>query len=98
MLLDFTRLPEHEIHRVMLQTIVPRPIAWMLSDNGDGGYNLAPFSYFSGITSEPPLSMISAGRKADGSRKDTWRNIEERADFVVHIASPPLAKTPWLVQ
>lgn len=69
----------------MIQTIVPRPIAWVLSDNGDGSYNLAPFSYFNGVSSDPPVLMISVGRKADGAPKDTWRNIEERSEFVVHI-------------
>jgi len=85
--LSFTELSPRQIYRLMTQTIVPRPIAWVLSDNGDGGFNLAPFSYFNGICSTPPLCMISVGHKRDGSKKDTWRNIEERADYVLHITS-----------
>lgn len=85
MLIDLTQTSPQRVYHLMIQTIVPRPIAWVLSDSGDGGYNLAPFSYFNGISSDPPVLMISVGRKADGSRKDTWRNIDERSEFVLHI-------------
>lgn len=70
----------------MIQCIVPRPIAWVLSDNGDQSLNLAPFSYFSGVSSKPPIISLSVGKKRSGEKKDTWRNIEERNHFVVHIA------------
>ena len=70
----------------MTQTLVPRPVAWVLSDNGDGGYNLAPFSYFNAVCSEPPLVMLSVGEKPDGAVKDTAVNIAARGRFVVHIA------------
>jgi flavin reductase (DIM6/NTAB) family NADH-FMN oxidoreductase RutF len=75
----------------MIQSIVPRPIAWVLSDNGDGTLNLAPFSYFNAVCSDPPLLMLSIGRKADGSDKDTARNIVQRKHFVVHIPHRTLA-------
>lgn len=71
----------------MIQCIVPRPIAWVLSDNGNQSYNLAPFSYFNGVSSKPPIISISIGKKGDGSKKDTWKNIEEREHFVVHLAN-----------
>lgn len=71
---------------LLIATVIPRPIAWVLSDNG-GSYNLAPFSFFNAITSDPPILMISAGWKDDSIRKDTWVNIQERSDFVVHIPS-----------
>jgi flavin reductase (DIM6/NTAB) family NADH-FMN oxidoreductase RutF len=75
----------------MIQVIVPRPVAWVLSDSGQQRWNLAPFSYFNGIASRPPLCMLSIGHKPDGARKDTWVNIDEREEFVVHIASPAMA-------
>ena len=84
---DFQDLTQGQIYHLMIQTIVPRPIAWVLSDSGGGSWNLAPFSYFNGISSAPPLCMLSIGHKKDGSRKDTWVNIDERQDFVVHISS-----------
>jgi flavin reductase (DIM6/NTAB) family NADH-FMN oxidoreductase RutF len=86
MTLDFSKLSSAQIYGAMIQTIVPRPIAWVLSDNGDNTLNLAPFSFFNGVSSKPPTLSISIGRKRDRSKKDTWRNIEERGRFVVHIA------------
>lgn len=85
MYIELGDLTPNEIYLAMTQTVIPRPIAWVLSDNGDGGYNLAPFSYFNGICSDPPLIYISVGKKSDGTFKDTRVNIEERSHFVVHI-------------
>ena len=90
---DMSQMKPGEVYHLMIQTIVPRPIAWVLSDSGEGRLNLAPFSYFTGVTSSPPLLMLSVGHKANGSKKDTWRNIDERELFVVHIASREQAST-----
>lgn len=91
MLLDLSSLSTNQVYYTFIQTIIPRPIAWVLSDNGNESYNLAPFSYFNGVSSNPPIIMLSIGKKADGSRKDSLVNIEERKDFVVHIAHRELA-------
>jgi flavin reductase (DIM6/NTAB) family NADH-FMN oxidoreductase RutF len=97
MRVELDQLTPSEVYGLMIQTIVPRPIAWVLSDNGDATFNLAPFSYFNGVTSRPPTLSLSIGRKRDGSRKDTWRNIEERGHFVVHVPhrgqAGPVAQT-----
>jgi len=85
MILDFSEMSGADVFRVMTQVIVPRPIAWVLSDSG-GAWNLAPFSFYSGICSDPPLVMLSVGRRPDGAKKDTWLNIEARSEFVVHLA------------
>ena len=87
MTVDFAKLAPADVYRTMIEIVIPRPIAWVLSDNGDGSFNLAPFSFFSGVTSRPPILSISVGKKRDGSKKDTWRNIEERSRFVVHAAA-----------
>ena len=86
MLLDLEKLTPNSAYFALIQTVVPRPIAWVLSENSDGGQNLAPFSFFNLVCSDPPLLMLSIGKKADGSVKDTRRNIVERGAFVVHIA------------
>lgn len=97
MRIELDQLTGRDVYGLMIQTIVPRPIAWVLSDNGDQSYNLAPFSYFNGVTSRPPTLSISIGRKRDRSRKDTGKNIAERGHFVAHIPStemaPPVAAT-----
>lgn len=92
MLIDLSELSTNQVYYTMIQTIIPRPVAWVISDNGNGSLNLAPFSYFNGVCSDPPLIMLSIGKKPDGSRKDTFVNIEERNDFVVHIAHRELAE------
>jgi len=69
----------------MIQLVIPRPIAWVLSENGNDTYNLAPFSFFNAITSSPPILMLSVSWKDEKTRKDTWVNISERKNFVVHI-------------
>lgn len=73
-------------YALMTQTIVPRPVAWVLTGNADKSLNLAPFSYFNAICSNPPMIMLSIGTHPDGREKDTRRNIEARSEFVVHIA------------
>ena len=84
--IDFADLTPQQAYFQLIQTIVPRPIAWVLSENAGGGYNLAPFSFFNAVCSDPPLIMISVGRKPDGSLKDTAVNITQRNAFVVHVA------------
>ena len=85
--LDFKTLTPNQRYGAMIQSIVPRPIAWVLSDNGDGSFNVAPFSFFTGICSDPPLIMLSIGKKDASEEKDTRVNIRERNNFVVHIPS-----------
>lgn len=87
MLIDFDQLTPSQRYFQTIQTLVPRPIAWVLSQHENGKFNLAPFSYFSAICSDPALIMISVGKKAPGEEKDTRANIEARKQFVVHIPS-----------
>jgi len=87
MQLDFKKLTPNQRYGAMVETLIPRPIAWVLSDNGDGSFNVAPFSFFTGIASDPPLLVLSVGKKDADNEKDTRVNIRERKKFVVHIAS-----------
>lgn len=66
----------NEHYKLMAQTIIPRPIAWVVTQN-DGILNIAPFSYFIGLSSEPASVLISVGHKADGTPKDTLANIRK---------------------
>ena len=85
MILDLSTMSPNRTYFTLIQAVVPRPIAWVLSQHTDGKLNLAPFSYFNLVCSEPPLLMLSIGKKRDGSIKDTRRNIIERDHFVVHV-------------
>lgn len=86
MYIDLTQLKAPQVYFHMMQTLIPRPVAWVLSENKTGSYNLAPFSYFNAVCSDPPLIMLSIGLKPDGSPKDTRVNIGERKNFIIHIA------------
>ncbi len=83
--IKLSELSAGQIYATMTQALVPRPIAWVLSENDNATYNLAPFSYFTAVSSKPPLIMLSLGKKPDGSPKDTCANIQARREFVVHI-------------
>lgn len=74
-------------YHLMTQTLIPRPIAWILSQNPNASYNLAPFSYFTPISASPPLLMVSVGKKSQLQEKDTRANILRDQICVVHIAS-----------
>jgi len=74
-----------------IATIVPRPIAWTSTLNQDGSANLAPFSFFTGAGSDPPLCIINVARHKNGEKKDTWRNIERTGEYVIHVVPDRLA-------
>lgn len=90
--IDLSELSTVQVYATLTQSIVPRPVAWIISDNGDDSYNLAPFSYFNALSSDPPMVVISMGRKPDGSIKDSRANIEARKHFTVQIAHRELAE------
>jgi flavin reductase (DIM6/NTAB) family NADH-FMN oxidoreductase RutF len=92
MQLDFSELPVPEAYGWMITTITPRPIAWVSTISADGKPNLAPFSFFQGVTSNPPTLMFVPVNTRDGSKKDTVRNIEQVPEFVVNIVSYALAE------
>jgi flavin reductase (DIM6/NTAB) family NADH-FMN oxidoreductase RutF len=77
-IIDFEKTEGKEIYKLMAGNIIPRPVAWIVTEN-NGVINVAPFSYFTGISSEPPLLMVSIGRKKPtlDEPKDTYRNLRE---------------------
>ena len=85
--IDLTQLSGNQVYHLVTQTLIPRPIAWVLTDSGNRSYNLAPFSYFTAVSSAPPLLMFSVGKKPNGDDKDTLVNVAERQSMVIHIAS-----------
>ncbi|MFT7386783.1 MAG: flavin reductase (DIM6/NTAB) family NADH-FMN oxidoreductase RutF [Candidatus Endobugula sp.] len=94
MIIDFTQQQPSNRYHIMTQTIIPRPIAWVLSENSAKSiisegqrYNLAPFSFFNAVCSDPPILMLSIGKKSDNSPKDTRENLLSGRDFVIHIAN-----------
>ena len=87
MLLDFTALKPRDAYTWMISTILPRPIAWVSTISLEGKTNLAPFSFFQGVTSNPPTLMFVPVNTRDGTKKDTVRNIEQVPEFIVNLVS-----------
>ena len=75
---------ERENYKLMIGTIIPRPIAFITSMSADRIVNAAPFSYFNIAATDPPMLSVSIQRK-DGVQKDSARNIMETGEFVIHI-------------
>ena len=83
MLIDFKEKTASERYAFMASSVIPRPIAW-IATQGEV-LNIAPFSYFTPLSSEPATLIISIGHKADGSPKDTLRNLRESKKCVISI-------------
>lgn len=76
------------IYKLMTGSIVPRPIALVSSLSADGNRNLAPFSFFAGVSADPPvICFCPMVRSSDGRKKDTLHNIESTREFVVNVVS-----------
>ena len=75
-------------HDPFKSLIVPRPIGWVSSVSPQNGVNLAPFSFFNAISSDPPMVVLGInGTHVEGGDKDTLSNIKQTKDFVVNIAT-----------
>ena len=85
------------MYKLLIGCVVPRPIAWVSSVDGQGVRNLAPFSYFMAITHDPPTIAFSCsprGVEVPGNpgRKDTLSNVELTGEFVVNVVDDDLAE------
>jgi len=92
MILDFEALPPRDAYGWLITTILPRPIAWVSTLSPEGRGNLAPFSFFQGVTANPPTLMISPVNTREGAKKDTVRNLEKIPEFVVSLVPHRLAE------
>ena len=92
MKIDLAKLDLMGAHGFMVGAVLPRPIAWVSTIGQDGVYNLAPFSFFTGLSSKPAVVGFGVGAKRDGRKKDTLVNIEFSKDFVINIVTGPMAE------
>ncbi|QRG08471.1 flavin reductase family protein [Xanthobacter dioxanivorans] len=77
-------LDNSSAYTLLTGVVVPRPIAWISTQSSVGKSNIAPFSCFTFVSSDPPMIGFNCGLR-DGARKDTARNIAETGEFVVNI-------------
>src|SRR5215204_6070496 len=76
------------IYKMLVGAIVPRPIAFVSTVSAAGIRNLAPFSFFTAASANPPVVCFAPMvRGSDGQQKDTLRNIQDTGEFVVNIVS-----------
>ena len=83
-LVDPAALSPNARYRWQTATIVPRPIAWITTLNEDGSTNLAPFSFFTGASANPPTCVVVVNSR-QGEPKDTWRNIARTREYVINL-------------
>ena len=91
MLFDLAGLDAQNAYKLLVSTVVPRPIAWVTTQDLDGSVNAAPFSFFNAVSGDPPVVAIGIGGRAPGDVKDTGGNIRRTGEFVVNLVSDALA-------
>lgn len=91
--INTAELPHRDVYKLMIASIVPRPIAWVSSVDREGRPNLAPYSFFNAVCSNPPTVLFCPGiRAADLDKKDTYHNIRETGEFIINFVTEELAE------
>ena len=91
MLFDFAELPARECYKLLVSTVTPRPIAWVVSLDVNGKLNAAPFSFFNAFSGDPPVVGVGIGSHKPPLAIDTRANIHDTGEFVVNLVSEDVA-------
>jgi flavin reductase (DIM6/NTAB) family NADH-FMN oxidoreductase RutF len=91
---DLAQIPDTDAYKLLVSTVVPRPIALATTVDPEGRVNAAPFSFFNAVSSVPPVVVlgISPGTASEDGYKDTERNIRDSGEFVVNLVDEALAE------
>ncbi|HKF71375.1 MAG TPA: flavin reductase family protein [Stellaceae bacterium] len=89
---DFTTLPPKDRYRLLIGSVVPRPIALVTTLDGRGVPNAAPFSFFNCFSHDPPIVALGMELRAAGGLKDTVRIIRATREFVVNLVDETIAE------
>jgi flavin reductase (DIM6/NTAB) family NADH-FMN oxidoreductase RutF len=92
MLFECDKTTSENIYKLLVSTVVPRPIAWVTTQDVDGTVNAAPFSFFNAVSGNPPVVVFGIGGRGPGDIKDTGGNIRRTGQFVVNLVSNALAE------
>jgi flavin reductase (DIM6/NTAB) family NADH-FMN oxidoreductase RutF len=87
MLFDFKEIPGKECYKLLVSTVTPRPIAWVVSQDANGVLNAGAFSFFNVFSGDPPVVGIGMASHKPGRPKDSRVNIRETGQFVVNLVS-----------
>lgn len=85
-------LPDDRVYKILSSLVVPRPIALISSVDAAGIVNAAPYSFFNVVSEAPPLLVIGLHHNADGTPKDSMRNIRDSGEFVVNLVDEDIAE------
>lgn len=89
---DFDQLTPRERYKLLIGTVIPRPIAFVTTVGRDGQFNAAPFSFFNVLSQDPAIVAIGVENHADMSFKDTARNVRETEVFTVNMVDDAMAQ------
>jgi flavin reductase (DIM6/NTAB) family NADH-FMN oxidoreductase RutF len=92
MLFDMAGLSPKDTYKLLVATVVPRPIAWVTTLDVDGRVNAAPFSFFNAVSGHPPILCFGIGGREPGDVKDTGNIIRRTGQFVVNLVSDENAR------
>ncbi|MFN7684286.1 MAG: flavin reductase family protein [Oligoflexia bacterium] len=91
--LDPTELGQQQMYKLLTGGVVPRPVATVSTISPEGVFNVAPFSFYNAVSSDPPCLSVSIARNSQGQKKDTLRNIEAIRQFVINATPVSLMKS-----
>jgi flavin reductase (DIM6/NTAB) family NADH-FMN oxidoreductase RutF len=90
---DLAKIAETDAYKLLVSTVVPRPIALATTVDAAGRVNAAPFSFFNAVSSRPPVVVLGInGDGPQGGHKDTENNIRDTGEFVVNLVDEALAE------
>ncbi len=92
MLFDMETLSAINTYKLLVSTVVPRPIAWVVTQDADGARNAAPYSFFNAVSGNPPIVTFGIGGRRPGDAKDTGNNIRATGQFVVNLVNQASAE------
>ncbi|MDH0288610.1 flavin reductase family protein [Pseudomonas sp. GD04087] len=89
---NFQQLSAREKYKILIGSVVPRPIALVTTIDAEGRANAAPFSFFNALSADPPILALGVENYSDLSPKDTTLNIRQNQEFTVNIVSDALVE------
>ncbi len=89
---ELSSMKPADSYKLLASLVMPRPIAWVLTQSADGRRNAAPFSFFNLLATDPPLLAIAFSPTSDRNGKDTLANIRSTGELVVNMVSEDLAE------
>lgn len=85
--IDFAKISPTDRYKILTAVVVPRPIAWVTTVSTAGVINVAPFSFFNAMGSQPAIVALGISSRGKGVPKDSFKNIQDTREFVVNLVT-----------